>query len=63
MTQEDLMMVVATNIASVTSRTSMSAIIVVGVVRCLRSFYRFGAIEAVTKLCSLFRCIERLAGS
>ncbi|CAG08068.1 unnamed protein product, partial [Tetraodon nigroviridis] len=32
MTQEDLMMVVATNIASVTSRTSMSAVIVVGVV-------------------------------
>lgn len=50
MTQEDLMMVVATNIASVTSRTSMSAVIVVGVVRCLRSFHRFGAVEVVTKL-------------
>lgn len=34
LTQEDLMMVVAANIASVTSRTSMSALIVVGVVRC-----------------------------
>uniref|UniRef100_A0A674NL52 Mitofusin 1b n=1 Tax=Takifugu rubripes TaxID=31033 RepID=A0A674NL52_TAKRU len=32
MTQEDLMMVVATNIASLTSRTSMGAVIVVGVV-------------------------------
>lgn len=33
MTQEDLMMVVAANLASVTSRTSMGAVIVVGVVR------------------------------
>lgn len=37
MTQEDVMMVVATNIASLTSRTSMSAVIVVGVVRRLCS--------------------------
>lgn len=50
MTQEDLMMVVATNIASVTSRTSMGAVIVVGVVRRLGSFRRFGDIEVVTKL-------------
>lgn len=50
MTQEDLMMVVATNIASLTSRTSMSAVIVVGVVRCLGSSHRFGDVEVVTKL-------------
>lgn len=50
MTQEDLMMVVATNIASVTSRTSMSAVIVAGVVRCLGSFHRSGDFEVVTKL-------------
>lgn len=50
MTQEDLMMVVATNIASVTSRTSMSAVIVVGVVRCLSSSHRFGDIEGLSKL-------------
>lgn len=36
-TQEDLMMLVATNVASLTSRASMSAVIVVGVVRCLGS--------------------------
>lgn len=50
MTQEDLMMIVATNVASLTSRTSMGAVIVVGVVRCLGSFHRFGDIGVVIKL-------------
>lgn len=50
MTQEDLMMVLATNIASVTSRTSMSAVIVVGVVRRLGSSHRFADTEAVAQL-------------
>lgn len=35
MTQEDLMVAMATNVASLTSRTSMSVIIVGGVVRFL----------------------------
>lgn len=37
MTQEDMMVAMATNVASLTSRTSMSVIIVGGVVRCFQN--------------------------
>ncbi len=39
MTQDDLMVAMATNVASLTSRTSMSVIIVGGVVRFFVSFF------------------------
>lgn len=37
MTQEDLMVVIANNVASLTSRTSMSIVIVGGVVCCFQN--------------------------
>lgn len=39
MTQEDLMVAMATNVASLTSRTSMSIVIVGGVVRCFPALF------------------------
>lgn len=78
MTQEDLMVAMATNVASLTSRTSMSVVIVGGVVCCFFSMrynfllkpficttlQRYG-LMVLTKLLLIcfLRCIKQLAGS